>query len=691
MQNVLNQKPSCLLKGGLAFLLGERRIMVKRIALITLFLLLGILINSSFAVEVTVYGPEDFEKLAHGPTVRTETFTIAGLSGSGQLIITNHGKKWWQRVRLAKIWLNGELICRSRDFRGFPQSLLKNVNLQETNEIKVKLWGVQGKHLSIEVMKEFEAVAAAVVDYNGGEIVAPDGLSLIFPPDAVAEPTVITINEPLSPPPLPEDFVEVGPVIELGPDGTEFNLPILVSITLDHEVKIDQYETLGIAYYDHNTEKWELIPPFGYDRVNKRFMFFVHHFSDYQVVLMNTDDADKKVPFDILKDSLSAVNDVATLKSIDCWEEESTLHGICTGMAAFSKWYYDNKRSEEEGHFLRCIYGIDSAAKISCKAHNKLKNFFISTINTFATIYPNYINTVEIFSPVKKHLIKKLSKDNTPIQLDFVGTINGSIGGHSVLVVGWTNTTEGSGYFSVYDPNDNERLHRIDYYKTQYGERFSYSDHTFGNGTNLNNITPTIGASKIIDFDSYYNNETDYPKSSCDSTELITFKFTGHVIKENFYLDIQEGDPFEGYITYNTSAEDLNPQPEFGSYRGSSFSVKFTDNNIRINSPPNGFGIIVKNTETHDYLTFESTVNLYEIEDPDIPEEAGQRSMTMYLADTDGNTLNDIALPTSIYLGEWTYRSLRFHCPDWNLWCDEDQYRWGDDLGGIIDTFERVY
>jgi hypothetical protein len=129
---------------------------MKKAVIITLLLVLGTFIGKTSAVEVSLFGPEDYTKTDWRSTTYKDYFTICDLEGVGKLTIINHGNKWWQRIRFAKIWLNGELICRSADFRGFPSSLVKEVDLQETNEIKVRLWGVRGKHISLEVTKDFE-------------------------------------------------------------------------------------------------------------------------------------------------------------------------------------------------------------------------------------------------------------------------------------------------------------------------------------------------------------------------------------------------------------------------------------------------------------------------------------------------------------------------------------------------------
>ncbi|MCP4295506.1 MAG: hypothetical protein GY786_07860, partial [Proteobacteria bacterium] len=175
---------------------------MKKIALITLVLLLGIFVNSSFAVEVSLYGPEKYIKTGRGPTVHTDIFTVNGISGPGKIIITNHGKKWWKRIRFAKIWLNGQVICKPPDFKGFPNTLTKVVNLQETNEIKVKLWGWRGKKLSIELTQEVEADAAKVCGPEGCNIEGSIA-NIEVPPGALSQNLTLAISEPIVPPKLP--------------------------------------------------------------------------------------------------------------------------------------------------------------------------------------------------------------------------------------------------------------------------------------------------------------------------------------------------------------------------------------------------------------------------------------------------------------------------------------------------------
>ena len=68
---------------------------MKKVIFITLFLLFGFLVNLSFAIDVTLYGPQEFERTKGKPNEYTETFTINGLSGEGRFIVYNgnHDKK----------------------------------------------------------------------------------------------------------------------------------------------------------------------------------------------------------------------------------------------------------------------------------------------------------------------------------------------------------------------------------------------------------------------------------------------------------------------------------------------------------------------------------------------------------------------------------------------------------------------
>jgi len=60
---------------------------MKRAAVVTLCLILGVFAGTSFAGKISVFGPNEYERTAGAPNVFTDSFTA--ISGEGMLIIKN--------------------------------------------------------------------------------------------------------------------------------------------------------------------------------------------------------------------------------------------------------------------------------------------------------------------------------------------------------------------------------------------------------------------------------------------------------------------------------------------------------------------------------------------------------------------------------------------------------------------------
>ena len=123
---------------------------MKRVALISIFLLLVGFISTSFAVEVTLFGPEQFIKveeepvLTEGevepeedvPTIYSDTFP--GVVGGATLKITN-GNNDKHRITSAEIWINGSIVVGPSSFKQEVAYFAVDISLLEQNDITVKL------------------------------------------------------------------------------------------------------------------------------------------------------------------------------------------------------------------------------------------------------------------------------------------------------------------------------------------------------------------------------------------------------------------------------------------------------------------------------------------------------------------------------------------------------------------------
>src|SRR3989339_251062 len=129
----------------------------------------------------------------------------------------------------------------------------------------------------ITLREKMETEGAGLVGEDGGIVIVddPDGLldgvELIIPAGALAKPTVITIKEPLTPPPVPDGFI-AGKAIELEPHGLVFSEPVELIIP-------SEGATERIFYvYDEIENAWFVLPTV-YDEIIDSFVVTLEHFS----------------------------------------------------------------------------------------------------------------------------------------------------------------------------------------------------------------------------------------------------------------------------------------------------------------------------------------------------------------------------------------------------------------------------
>jgi RHS repeat-associated protein len=131
---------------------------MKKAAVVTLCLLLGVFASTSFAGKISVFGPNEYERITGSPNVYTDTFTA--IPGEGMLIVRNgalNGKnRITDAISSAAIFLNGEQILGPDDFNQNVYLLQSPVNLLENNSITVELASSPGSYLAIEITEEVD-------------------------------------------------------------------------------------------------------------------------------------------------------------------------------------------------------------------------------------------------------------------------------------------------------------------------------------------------------------------------------------------------------------------------------------------------------------------------------------------------------------------------------------------------------
>jgi RHS repeat-associated protein len=137
---------------------------MKKTVWVTLCLLLGLFVSRSFAVEIPVFGPNEYERTTGAPNVYTDTFTAA--PGEGMLIVRNGALDGKNRITdtisSASIFLNGEQILGPDDFNQQVYLLEAPVNLAESNSISIELASSPGSYLTIEITLEVDPPTVSI-------------------------------------------------------------------------------------------------------------------------------------------------------------------------------------------------------------------------------------------------------------------------------------------------------------------------------------------------------------------------------------------------------------------------------------------------------------------------------------------------------------------------------------------------
>jgi RHS repeat-associated protein len=131
---------------------------MKKTFLVSLCMLLGLFVSTTFAVEVTVLGPNQYLRTSGAPDVYTDTFSA--IPGEGKLIIKNGAGDGERRITdaisSAVILVNGVQIFGPSDFNQNVYLLESPVNLADSNSISVELASSPGSYLIIEVREEVD-------------------------------------------------------------------------------------------------------------------------------------------------------------------------------------------------------------------------------------------------------------------------------------------------------------------------------------------------------------------------------------------------------------------------------------------------------------------------------------------------------------------------------------------------------
>ncbi|MBS3906372.1 MAG: M23 family metallopeptidase [Syntrophaceae bacterium] len=247
---------------------------MKKSILIASVLLLSLWVGSSFAAQVTLFGPNQYSRSTGKPNVYSGTFP--GIAGQGKLIIKNGDTSGNNRVSSALIFVNGNQILGPNSFNQQIYNIEVPLSIAQNNSISVELRSKPGSYLILEVTEEVDADAGAVVGANGAIITTPDDRStIVIPEGSLASACVILIEELTSP--------LFHKVYSFSPSGLSFSKPVQIIFGYDPTTLspgVNEAD-LYLAVLNDNFEIVEILQDSIVDIVTKTVTATITHFSNF--------------------------------------------------------------------------------------------------------------------------------------------------------------------------------------------------------------------------------------------------------------------------------------------------------------------------------------------------------------------------------------------------------------------------
>lgn len=129
---------------------------MKRAAVVTLCFIMGLFAGTSFAAEVSVFGPNQYVRTAGATDVFQDAFPA--VPGEAMIIVRNGSMDGTDRISdaisSASVYVNGEQIFGPADFNQNIYLLQGPVHLLENNSITVELASGPESYLTVEIKQE---------------------------------------------------------------------------------------------------------------------------------------------------------------------------------------------------------------------------------------------------------------------------------------------------------------------------------------------------------------------------------------------------------------------------------------------------------------------------------------------------------------------------------------------------------
>ena len=226
---------------------------MKKSVILTICLLLGVSVSTSFGVEVTVLGPNQYLRTTGAPDLYTDTFSA--IPGEGRLIIKNGDEDGEHRISSAVVLINGEKLFGPNDFNQQVYHLEVPVNLTEDNTLSVELKSIPESYLNIEVKEEVEP-PTVVISADPEEIHIGESSTLSWSStnanSCVIEPGIgsVSVNGSIS---VSPNETATYTITATGLGGTATgNVTVTVAQIIHDEVKLTASDGAYVNYFGYS-------------------------------------------------------------------------------------------------------------------------------------------------------------------------------------------------------------------------------------------------------------------------------------------------------------------------------------------------------------------------------------------------------------------------------------------------------
>jgi hypothetical protein len=459
---------------------------MKKMALIIVASLLGLFVSTSFAcdksTEITLFGPNKYLRTKGEPNVYTGLFP--GIPGKGKLIVKNgdkdgdhRGRKGDKdddhRLNRARILINGKQVLGSKDFNQKIYEIRVPVRLKENNSISIELRSEPGSYLTLRVVQEVAAEAAAVIGPEGGVVQILDNANPLFgcgievPAGVLSSLSILSISTENIPPaqPLPDGVMQDGPIISFNSTNPNLQGPVYLSLPFNGTRQAN--EARLVFTYNTNTGQWETIAPLPTPDPGV-FRAILWHFSNYVKGKATITATDITASFKVGIDSLSFANDWHSPPH-GAWCSSAPDGRVCAGLSWLTTEYF-NLWPKYGKDSLMCHWSRTHAALASCEAFGIYNNYYNAWWReNFAGLTSppplDYSHTIDFI----RHIADPAASNKVTPLLIF-GTMPDPQNpgetkevGHAVVAYGWTKIDDSSGRIKIYNVDNNESAEFIRY------------------------------------------------------------------------------------------------------------------------------------------------------------------------------------------------------------------------------------